>query len=138
MVAVARCIHGSIQKDPFCEDDPPRIRSLGACEGLVSPSCPTAASFLTTSLSCAHCLKIGSARGRCRDCLVCGCEAQQVAAITGHTLQSVHRILERYLARTRALAAAAILAFENAPSTKFANRLRTAAGGASQEEREGE
>jgi len=54
-----------------------------------------------------------------------GATPQQVAAITGHTMQSVYRVLERYLARTPALAAAAILAFENAPSTKFANRLRT-------------
>jgi integrase len=54
-----------------------------------------------------------------------GCTPQMVAAITGHTLQSVHRILERYLARTRGLAEAAIETFENSPRTKIANRLQT-------------
>lgn len=54
-----------------------------------------------------------------------GCSVPQIVAITGHTLQSAHRILERYLARTAGLAEAAILAFENSPATAFANRLQT-------------
>lgn len=54
-----------------------------------------------------------------------GCSVPQIVAITGHTLQSAHRILERYLARTAVLAEAAILAFENSPATAFANRLQT-------------
>jgi hypothetical protein len=39
----------------------------------------------------------------------------------------VHRILERYLARTRGLAEQAIFNFENSPRTKFANQLQTVA-----------
>jgi integrase len=54
-----------------------------------------------------------------------GATVPQIAAITGHTFESVNRILERYLARTRALANAAIYAFENAKETDFANRLQT-------------
>jgi integrase len=53
---------------------------------------------------------------------------QQIATITGHSLKTVHRILERYLARTRGLAEQAIFNFENSPRTKFANQLQTVAG----------
>jgi integrase len=56
-----------------------------------------------------------------------GATVPQIASITGHTLDSVTRILERYLARTRALSEAAIYAFENAEGTRFANRLQTRA-----------
>jgi integrase len=54
-----------------------------------------------------------------------GCTPQQIATITGHSLKTVHRILERYLARTRGLAEQAIFNFENSPRTKFANQLQT-------------
>ncbi|WP_141340927.1 tyrosine-type recombinase/integrase [Bradyrhizobium sp. USDA 3458] len=54
-----------------------------------------------------------------------GCTPQQIATITGHSLKTVHRILERYLARTRGLAEQAIMNFENSPRTKFANQLQT-------------
>jgi integrase len=54
-----------------------------------------------------------------------GCTPQQIATITGHSLKTVHRILERYLARTRGLAEQALLNFENSPRTKFANHLQT-------------
>lgn len=54
-----------------------------------------------------------------------GCTPQQIATITGHSLKTVHRILERYLARTRGLAEQAIFNFENSPRTKFANQLKT-------------
>lgn len=54
-----------------------------------------------------------------------GCTTPQIAAITGHSLKTVTTILERYLARTRVLAHEAIALFENAGSTKFANRLQT-------------
>jgi integrase len=54
-----------------------------------------------------------------------GCTPQQIATITGHSLKTVYRILERYLARTRALAEQAILNFESSPRTAFANSLRT-------------
>jgi hypothetical protein len=54
-----------------------------------------------------------------------GCTSQEIAAITGHFLQSVEAILEKYLSRTRHLAEAAIVKFENAQRTKFANRLQT-------------
>ena len=54
-----------------------------------------------------------------------GCTPQQIATITGHSLKTVHRILERYLARTLGLAEQAIFNFENSPRTKFANQLQT-------------
>ncbi|KQP50802.1 tyrosine-type recombinase/integrase [Methylobacterium sp. Leaf108] len=38
-----------------------------------------------------------------------GCTPQEIATITGHTLASVNKILEVYLARTRALAQSAII-----------------------------
>jgi hypothetical protein len=54
-----------------------------------------------------------------------GCTPQEIATITGHSLKRVHDILDKYLARTRHLADAAIDKFENSPRTKFANRLQT-------------
>jgi integrase len=54
-----------------------------------------------------------------------GSTPQQIATITGHSFKTVHRILERYLARTRGLAEQAIFNFENSPRTKFANQLQT-------------
>jgi integrase len=56
-----------------------------------------------------------------------GCTPQQIATITGHSLKTVHRILERYLARTCGRAGQAIFNFENSPRTKFANQLQTIA-----------
>lgn len=53
------------------------------------------------------------------------CSPQEIATITGHSLKTVHVILERYLARTRGLAEQAIFNFENSPRTEFANRLQT-------------
>lgn len=41
-----------------------------------------------------------------------GCNVAEVASITGHTLRSAQSILDRYLARTGALASSAILKFE--------------------------
>ena len=55
-----------------------------------------------------------------------GCSPQQIATITGHSLNTVTVILDRYLARTRALAEQAIVKRENSPRTEFANRLQTA------------
>lgn len=57
-----------------------------------------------------------------------GATVPQIVAITGHTMQSAHRILERYLARAAALSEAAILHFENAPATAFSNRRRADEG----------
>ncbi len=57
-----------------------------------------------------------------------GATPQQIAGLTGHTVKSVYTILEKYLARTPALSKAAIIAFENAPATQFANRLQTTGG----------
>jgi integrase len=54
-----------------------------------------------------------------------GCNPQQVATITGHSLKTVTAILDRYLARTRGLAEQAIFNWENSPRTEFANRLQT-------------
>jgi len=56
-----------------------------------------------------------------------GVSLPQICAVTGHTLQSATRILEKYLARTAAMSRAAILTFENSPETAFANRLQTGA-----------
>lgn len=53
------------------------------------------------------------------------CTPQQIATITGHSLKTVYRILECYLARTRGLAEQAIFNFENSSRTKFANQLQT-------------
>jgi integrase len=57
-----------------------------------------------------------------------GCTPQEVAAITGHRLKSAAAILDKYLARTRVLAEAAIIRFENSSQTEFANRLQTGTG----------
>jgi hypothetical protein len=57
-----------------------------------------------------------------------GCTTEEIASITGHTLSHAAAILDKYLARTRGLAEAAIAKFENDPRTKFANRLQTTAG----------
>ena len=54
-----------------------------------------------------------------------GSTPQQIATITGHSLRTVHRILDRYLKRTSGLAQQAIFNFENSPRTKFANQLQT-------------
>lgn len=54
-----------------------------------------------------------------------GCTVPHIASITGHSLKTVTSILERYLARTRVLASEAIVLFENAKATRFANRLQT-------------
>ena len=54
-----------------------------------------------------------------------GCSVPEIASITGHSLKSVHTILEKYMSRTRTLAKSAMAKFENASSTDFANRLQT-------------
>ena len=54
-----------------------------------------------------------------------GSSPQEIATITGHSLKTVTVILDRYLARTRALADQAIFKWENSPRTEFANRLQT-------------
>ena len=60
-----------------------------------------------------------------------GSTPQQIATITGHSLKTVHRILERYLARTSGLAEQAIFNWENSPRTEFANALTAIEGGKS-------
>lgn len=55
-----------------------------------------------------------------------GASIPQIAAITGHSLKQVNSILEKYLSRTSELAGGAIVLFENAKSTRFANQLQTA------------
>jgi len=57
-----------------------------------------------------------------------GCTPQEVATITGHTLRSVARILEHYLARTRHLAEAAIAKLENARATKVTKEVTNVPG----------
>ncbi len=54
-----------------------------------------------------------------------GATIPQIVAITGHTMQSATRILERYLSITPALSKAAMMHFENASATEFANQLQT-------------
>lgn len=58
-----------------------------------------------------------------------GCTVPEIVSITGHTLASAHQILEKYMARTRTLSDAAMIKFENAPATEFANRLQTGTEG---------
>ena len=60
-----------------------------------------------------------------------GCTPQQIAPITGHSLKTVHRILEHYLACTSGLAEQAIFNWENSERTKFANQLQTSTPAAS-------
>ncbi|WP_416136331.1 tyrosine-type recombinase/integrase [Cypionkella sp.] len=54
-----------------------------------------------------------------------GATIPQICAITGHSLQSATRILEKYMSMTEALSNAAIHLFQNATETAFANRLQT-------------
>ena len=54
-----------------------------------------------------------------------GATVPQIVSITGHTMQSATRILERYLSMRPALSKAAMTAFENASATVFANQLQT-------------
>ncbi|HEX3664826.1 MAG TPA: tyrosine-type recombinase/integrase [Rhizomicrobium sp.] len=54
-----------------------------------------------------------------------GCTVPEIVSITGHTMKSANAILEKYLARTKAISDAAMLKFENAEVTIFANQLRT-------------
>ncbi|MDA5192521.1 tyrosine-type recombinase/integrase [Govanella unica] len=56
------------------------------------------------------------------------CTVPQIAAITGHSPKSAASILERYLARTRSQADAAIVNLENARRTKTANRSANQGG----------
>lgn len=44
-----------------------------------------------------------------------GCTPQEISTITGHTLATVNKILEVYLARTRMLAESAILKLDAHP-----------------------
>jgi len=57
-----------------------------------------------------------------------GATVPEITAITGHTLKSANTILEKYLARTPALSRSAIVKFENAEATHFANQLQTKPG----------
>jgi integrase len=54
-----------------------------------------------------------------------GATIPQIVSITGHTLRSATRILERYMSRTSAMSRAAMDAFEHATATRFANQLQT-------------
>jgi len=54
-----------------------------------------------------------------------GCTPQEIAAITGHTLRQANTILDNYLARTRPLAEAAIIKFENAAATNMTTDVTT-------------
>ena len=56
-----------------------------------------------------------------------GCTVPEIATITGHNLETVTRIIERYLKLIRGLADHAISKFEKSKKTKFAMRLRVTA-----------
>lgn len=72
------------------------------------------------------CLHLHDLRGTAVTLLAeAGASVPQIAAITGHTLDSASRILARYMSMTPALAKAAMVLFENAEGTQFANRLQT-------------
>lgn len=72
-------------------------------------------------------LEFGDLRGTTVTLLAeAGCSVPEICSITGHTLQSAQRILDRhYLKRTPVLAASAVERFENASATNFANQLQT-------------
>jgi integrase len=53
-----------------------------------------------------------------------GCSIPEIAAITGHSLDTVHRIIERYLKLTRGLAEEAMFKFQKSKRSKFVNSLR--------------
>ena len=55
-----------------------------------------------------------------------GCTAPQIAAVSGHSLTDVDRILETYMARTPELASAAITNLEHARRTKVTNEVTNA------------
>lgn len=77
-----------------------------------------------------ECLRFNDLRGTAVTLLAeAGATVPQIAAITGHTLQSASRIMERYMAMTGALSSAAIHLFQNAPETAFANRMQTTPSG---------
>ena len=72
------------------------------------------------------CLHIHDLRGTAVTLLAeAGATVPQIAAITGHSLDSASRILSRYMSMTPALAKAAMVLFENSAGTQFANRLQT-------------
>jgi integrase len=50
-----------------------------------------------------------------------GCTTAEIASITGHSMRTVEVILEKYTARTRALAIAAMRKLEAADRAEFAN-----------------
>lgn len=52
-----------------------------------------------------------------------GCTIPEIAAITGHSLQSATRIVEVYMARTRALATTAIAKLDEHQRNRFANQV---------------
>jgi hypothetical protein len=54
-----------------------------------------------------------------------GCTTPQITAITGHSLKTVTKIFDKYLARTASPARTGVTLFENAKATKFANRLQS-------------
>lgn len=70
-------------------------------------------------------LHTGQRQGDLRKLAEAGCSVPEIASITGHSLKSMHTILEKYMSRTKALAKWAMTKFENASSTVFANRLQT-------------
>lgn len=53
-----------------------------------------------------------------------GGSPQPIATITGHSLKTVTVILDRHLARTRALADQTNFDWENSPRTELANHLQ--------------
>jgi hypothetical protein len=52
-----------------------------------------------------------------------GCTTPQITAITGHSLKTVTKIFDKYLARTASPARTGVTLFENAKATKFCKPL---------------
>ncbi|MFG1287913.1 tyrosine-type recombinase/integrase [Xanthobacter versatilis] len=57
-----------------------------------------------------------------------GCNLGEIVAITGHSLRRAQEILDKYLARTSAMADSAIAKFENVLETEFAKRSANQGG----------
>ena len=109
----------------FTEKDDKQLAKAWRAHMEVAGFYPTPLAQLPTADRRAH-LHFNDIRGTAVTLLAeAGATVPQIASITGHTLQSATRILERYLSITQALSKAAMVAFENASETEFANQLQT-------------
>ena len=109
----------------FTEKDDKQLAKAWRAQMEAAGFYPTPLAQLSAAERRAH-LHFNDIRGTAITLLAeAGATVPQIVSITGHSLQSATRILERYLSITQSLSRAAMIAFENAPETKFANRLQT-------------